>query len=349
MMAHSAEADRRREAAKRAKSECRDTAADSLMQIWEHDIVPRWNDAIRERRTRELWWQGIAPRSRGLVWTRAIGNDLGLTEASYNAALGRAQEAKTRVSAGNGSEDDMAHNSWFETIGKDAEENTWKDLKIFQKGGPLHQGLIDVLSAYAMYRSDIGYVSGCNVSVSTIPNCYCAQANTLSQTIAALLLLNLTSPAAAFISLANLLNRPLPLSFYASDAGAKASAYNLLLQTLSHKSTELHDHLVKLPEHDADLYLGDIFTSLLTGHLALDEATRLWDVYVFEGDAVLVRAGVAFLLRKEMHLLGTKSIEEVRAVLVDSSSKQEESTQRVVTRQGEEDRWMRAVREAGKA
>lgn len=165
------------------------------------------------------------------------------------------------------------------------------------------------------------------------------------------MLLNLSSPPAAFIALANILNRPLPLSFYASDPGAKSSAYNLLLQTLSHKSAGLHGHLVSLPDHDPDAYLADIFTSLFTGQLALDEAARLWDVYVFEGDAVLVRAGVALLAEKEMTLLGAKTITEVKLVLDRSDGEEDEKNkqQRIVGGQGAEDRWMRSVREAGKA
>ena len=163
MMAQSAEADRRREAAKRAMSECRDTAADSIMHIWENDIVPRWNDAIREKRTRELWWRGIAPRSRGVVWSKAIGNELGLSETSYKAALSRAHESAARVAAGSGTVEDSKHAAWFDLIHTEVEEKTWRDLRIFQKGGPLSQALVDVLSAYAMYRSDIGYVTGCNV------------------------------------------------------------------------------------------------------------------------------------------------------------------------------------------
>ncbi len=148
--------------------------------------------------------------------------------------------------------------------------------------------------------------------------------------------------------MANILNRPIPLSFYAADPGAKASAYNLLLQTLSHKSPELRDHLMRLPDHDPDVYLGDVFGALFTSHLALEQAARLWDVYVFEGDAVLVRAGVALLLEKEMALLGTKSISGVKAVLEGHKSGLEKK-RHVLARQGEEDRCMRAVREAGRA
>lgn len=165
MMTQSRENERRREEQKKAMSKNKDTAADSLMQIWENDIVPRWNDALRERRTRELWWRGVAPRSRGTVWTRAIGNDLGLTEKSFTAALGRAHAAEAREKAGHGSAEDHKCVSWMRAIRKDVEEHTFRDLRIFQAGGPLHESLLAVLSAYAMYRSDIGYVSGCHVSI----------------------------------------------------------------------------------------------------------------------------------------------------------------------------------------
>jgi hypothetical protein len=164
----------------------------------------------------------------------------------------------------------------------------------------------------------------------------------LIQTIAALLLLNLSGPDATFISLANLLNRPLPLSFYTSDLGAQSSAYNLVLQTLGSKSPTLHEHLTKKVQNaEPEAYLSNLFMTLFTGQLAVDEAARLLDVYVFEGDGILVRAAVAFLLRREMSLLGSKTIDEVMAVM---TSGKEASVSEV----GAEDRFMISVREAGK-
>ncbi|KAK1595469.1 TBC domain-containing protein [Colletotrichum navitas] len=329
MMARSAEADRRREDSRQAKKSTRDTKADNLMRIWDDEIIPRWTEAVRERRTRELWWKGIAPRSRGTVWARAIGNELGLSEKSYNAALHRAHELEERVNAGKGDSEDMQRAAWLSAIRKDVAENTWQDLRIFQVGGPLHQTLVDVLFAYALYRSDIGYVKGCN-------------------TLAALLLLNLPSSSTTFIALANVLNRPLPLSFYSEDPGAKASAYNLVMQTLSVKSPRLHQHLTKdISEGDADFYLGNFFVGLGTTHLAMDEAARLWDVYVFEGDAAMVRAAVAILMRNEMALLGVKSAGEAKKMIEGGANK--DGRKAVVGDDGAEDRWMRAVREAGKA
>lgn len=328
MMIASVKAEERREAARKNKVDARDNNADRAMHIWEDDILPRWNQAIREKATRELWWKGVAPRSRRSVWAKAIGNELGLTEASFKAALTRSEELEQRVKTDRGDAEDLRRVKWFEQIRKDVAEKTWRELRIFEVTGPLHQGLVDVLRAYAMYRNDIGYVSGCN-------------------TIAALLLLNLPNPETAFIALANVLNRPLPLSFYTFDRGAQASAFHLVHDTLKIKSNSLYEHLTKtVPGVQLDQYLGNIFTNLFTAHLAIDEAARLWDVYVFEGDTLLVRAAVAILLNREMDLMGSKTAEEVKAVLSRTSAGA--SSTRALSEVGAEDRFMQSVRDAGK-
>lgn len=175
MMAASAKADERREAARRAKTTHRDNNAETMMHMWEDDIIPRWNDAVRERRTRDMWWRGIAPRSRGAVWAKAIGNELGLSAASFKAALGRAHDVEQRVKEDRAEEGDETKAKWFEDIRTCASENTWTELRIFQEGGPLHTALVDVLSAYSMYRVDIGYAPGCNVSFLSfsLQKCLC--------------------------------------------------------------------------------------------------------------------------------------------------------------------------------
>ena len=142
----------------------------------------------------------------------------------------------------------------------------------------------------------------------------------------------------------------MPLSFYTCDAGAQQSAYNLVLQILAKKSGHLHEHLTKsVRDIEPGTYLGDLFVTLFTGHLAIDEAARLWDVYVFEGDALLVRAAVAVLLGKEMDLLGSKTGDEVRAVLAAPDTTQHNATSPKIAEVGVEDKFIKAVREAGKA
>ncbi|KAI1261830.1 hypothetical protein F5Y18DRAFT_193756 [Xylariaceae sp. FL1019] len=293
MMANSIEADRKREAARREKEQSRA----NLSRVWEEDILNRWDAAIQEQRTRELWWGGVAPRSRGEVWIRAIGNNLGLTEKSYQAALSRACEVEESAKNGKLTPEDERRLTWFSKIQTDVEQRTWLDLKLFQAGAPLHQHVVDVLRAYAMYRSDIGYISGCDA-------------------IAALLLLNIDTPASAFIALANVLNRPLPLSFYSDDPGAQSQVLERVHKRLSRRSPRLHEHLEKPSVgSNFDLRLNDILTTMFTRHLNLDDCTRLWDIYVFEGDKILLVAAVALLLEKEMALLSAESEAEVKDIV----------------------------------
>ena len=88
---------------------------------------------------------------------------------------------------------------------------------------------------------------------------------------------------------------------------------------------------------------------LFCAHLGVDEASRLWDVYVFEGDKVLIRAVVGCLIRLEGKLYGSK--EEILKVLgwpnVDAATALENPSPRLWDVGTEED-FMTAVREAGK-
>lgn len=117
---------------------------------------------VREPRTRELWWRGVAPRSRAQVWQRAIGNDLALTEVTYTKALQRAKDVEARL-AKSGKEELSKEKAWFDAIQRDVRV-AFPELRIFQPKGPLHGDLVDVLMAYSMYRSDVGYSHGTHVS-----------------------------------------------------------------------------------------------------------------------------------------------------------------------------------------
>lgn len=164
MMAFALEAERKKELQKKTQSTCRDDTASSLLRIWEEHVLPNWDDATRQKRTRELWWRGIAPRSRGQVWVKALGNELGLSASSYTAALRRARALEDTIKKGSGlSGEEARKKAWLERIESDVKK-TYPELKIFQPEGPLHDSLMDVLKAYAMYRSDVGYVPGTSVS-----------------------------------------------------------------------------------------------------------------------------------------------------------------------------------------
>ncbi|KAH0538164.1 hypothetical protein FGG08_005222 [Glutinoglossum americanum] len=335
IMALSIETERKRQERLHQEQECRDITKTSILRIWDHHVLPNWDRVLREPRTRELWWRGVAPRSRGTVWQKAIGNELELTEASYHAALKRAKDLETQlkkegVIPSNGEEchanDDVSSPSsieerkeveWFRSIRRDVKE-AYPELRIFQEGGPLNQGLVDVLMAYAMYRSDIGYVYGTHL-------------------IAAHLILNL-SPPSSFITLANLLNRPLPLAFYTSEPTAISRAHNLLDRALAYKFPHLRTHLAKTLALPPSSYLDPMLRTLFTLHLPLDVASRVWDVYAFEGDAFLVRTAVGVLGRLEASLYGER--DDVLRVLGWGAAGRWDV--------GGEDEFMLKVREAGK-
>ena len=113
--------------------------------------------------------------------------------------------------------------------------------------------------------------------------------------------------------------------------------HSLVLETLSTKFQRLHTHLCSTVQIDRQpgLCLDAIFSSLFTKQLSLDAIMRLWDIWVFEGDAVLVRAMVALLGRLQTKFYGASSGREVMAILNDS------------TIEGEED-WVVALKDAGR-
>jgi Rab-GTPase-TBC domain len=163
MMESALEAERKKEVQTHQRMACRDDTASSLLRIWEEHVLPNWDAVTSMKRTRELWWRGIAPRSRGAVWQRAVGNELELTDASYHAALSRAKALERKLAKGESTREERRKGEWFAAIRRDV-STTYPELRIFRPGGPLCEPLVDVLMAYAMYRSDVGYVSGTNVS-----------------------------------------------------------------------------------------------------------------------------------------------------------------------------------------
>ena len=133
-------------------------------------MLPNWDQVIREPRTRELWWRGVAPKSRARVWQKAIGNDLALTEVTYIKALQRAKAKEMQISRSS-HDGPSKENMWFEAIRRDVKV-TFPELTIFQPGGPLHDDLVNVLMAYSMYRSDVGYSHGTHVGFLSAPSLF---------------------------------------------------------------------------------------------------------------------------------------------------------------------------------
>ncbi|SZE99604.1 unnamed protein product [Blumeria hordei] len=319
MMNCSLEADRRKEALRQEKLACRDANAKSLSRTWEHHVLPNWETAIRQKHTRELWWKGISPRSRGSVWMKAIGNDLKLSDTSFTAALRRAEALLKAIESG----ERLTPEEEEKKLGLDMIEidvkNTFRELKIFQSNGPLHKSLLEILRAYIMYRSDVGYVYGTSAS-------------------AALLLLNLPTPLDAFITLSNLLNRPLSLSFHMSDTVATKRACTLLFSILMQKAPRLYSHLTSpTVKFTPEFVFRGLFTSLGTAYLSVDNAARLWDIMVFEGDSIILRATAAYLINIEAQLFSVDTTEQILELFMRNPL--------VI----DEDKWLNSLKSVSKA
>lgn len=200
------------------------------------------------------------------------------------------------------------------------------------------------------------------------------------QTIAALLVLQFPTPSSAFLSMANALNRPLPVAFLTWDRGAMARSYALASDTLRYKFGRLSTHLRETLHLSEEEIWEPMFRSLLTNGLDLERISRVWDCWVFEGDRIMIRAAVALLGCLQTQLLTFQQPDDqsrmaVRNILGWGPRHMGVNTQKpkdrhsapaaagfggahvtnpgvadywVLTAAGDEDGFMTAVREAGK-
>lgn len=108
-----------------------------------------------QKKTRDLWWQGLPPSVRGRVWILAIGNELNITANLYNICLARARDHlqtfdneadsldKSIVLKRSTSTNTKYQNKIFDETNQESSMNviqldisrTFPNLGIFQEGG----------------------------------------------------------------------------------------------------------------------------------------------------------------------------------------------------------------------
>lgn len=279
MMAASLESEKKRRIKLQAQQCAKDDTRESLNRIWTYYAEETTDLKAIDQRVYDLCWRGVSPNLRGKVWQRTVGNPLGLTVKSYEKALQRAKEIKKKPW------DQLDRNArsmgrWFVDIERDA-ETAFPELNLFQRHCPMWQDLVNVCEAYACYRSDVGYIYG-------------------MQLIAALLLLQISTPADAFILMANCLNRPAPLAFQINDTASTSRIYNHAVSTLGIKFPRLHEYLFGSLEQGGLGFTGEevfepMFRTIFSNGLDVDRLCRVWDIWIFEGDRSLVQAAVAIL------------------------------------------------------
>uniref|UniRef100_UPI00358DFFC1 TBC1 domain family member 14-like isoform X2 n=1 Tax=Myxine glutinosa TaxID=7769 RepID=UPI00358DFFC1 len=278
---------------KKMKERCKieDGISNSVM-TWNTEILPNWETLKQMRWVRDLWWQGIPPSMRHKVWSLAIGNELNITHELYEIFLSRAMEKWKQFEDSNMENGDVEAELELEAVGADRENSlelikldisrTFPTLCIFQKGGPYHNVLQNILGAYTCYRPDVGYVQGMSF-------------------IAAVLLLNLNA-ADAFVVFANLLNKPCQLAFFRVDHSLMLKYYAAFEVFFEENLPNLFAHFKKY-NLTPDIYLIDWIFTLYSKSLPLDVACRVWDVFCRDGEEFLFRTAIAILLMFEEVLL----------------------------------------------
>lgn len=268
---------------------------------WTNHILPHFATAVKDPRTKHLWWSGLPNRVRGNIWSICIGNTLSVDETTFKIALRKSQETEANLKRWSSSDSDADEaTSQLLTLESynllnASVRHTFPDLKIFQSGGPLHESLIDVLKAYLYYRQDVmvSYIEGVNY-------------------IAGLLLLYLPA-SQTFITMVNVLNRALPLALYTRDEPVLGRFVAVFLSRLGQRLPSLNRHLHEVLHLSPLTYLEPMLISFLARQAPIDISSRIFDIYAFEGDAFLLRAVIGVFIALEHALYGTA--EEVLTVL----------------------------------
>lgn len=111
----------------RREQEEREKSKANVYHTWEQQIMPEWDEMITKPETRELWWRGVAPKCRSMVWEKALGNNLSVTEETFRLALSRARD----LEKGKGSAQNTKEQEMFQAIRRDVND-TFPELRIFQ-------------------------------------------------------------------------------------------------------------------------------------------------------------------------------------------------------------------------
>lgn len=152
---------------------------------------------------------------------------------------------------------------------------TFPSLGLFQTNGPFHDLLINILSAYVVYRPDISYVQGMSF-------------------LAAMFLLNMET-CDSFICFANMLDNSQMFMTFFNVNQAEMKSYYITYETfLKENLPKLYIHFVN-EGMSPDLYLVDWIYTLFSRSLDLDVCSRVWDLFMRDGDEFIFRSAIGIL------------------------------------------------------
>jgi len=295
-----------------------------LARVWTEEVLPFWDKRQRSKKTRDLVYAGLPTNLRGRVWELCAGNELNITldlfelllEQSHASRIAhREREQKLRAADGDvggfgghaeaavreSADDDKSASERFHShcraIALDL-PRTFPDLAFFHSEESVYyRSLQEVLEAYTCFRPEVGYVQGMSY-------------------IAAKLLLYLEKFEAFKLFVHMMHHKSMLFSFFTMRM-VHLRAYLCVFGAL------MRDELPQLATHFAiervepEMYVVNWVMSMFCRTLSLDAASRVWDLYFYEGEAVVLRTAVAVLKLLQARLLEMQ-FDEIAHVLTRS-------------------------------
>lgn len=234
----------------------------------------------------DLKWRGLPDKVRPTIWNLKLGSKAGSKDSISNR-LPPFQ---------------MRHN--FNYIEKEIIEDSeriWPECAIFGKGRPFHEPLIYVMQQFMSIRKEVPY------SFELIG-------------IAALLLLQLSEDESIRAMLSLVEPGTLAHSILTGNERIASANYVTFGKVFKSKFPQLSNHFNKI-----DLALTELLNPMIGGYFSTilptpELASRILDVYIFEGDSFLLRAALGLLRMNEAFLYGSKTdiIEEIKNPRISS-------------------------------
>lgn len=141
----------------------------SSIKVWSDEVIPNFEQIRNTKKVKELWSYGLPTNLRGTIWNLAIGNQLNLSNESFNSYLVKWYDSSLNQDKDSKIKDDdrivnclskCSEESVYELIKLDV-SRTFPQLKLFQEDAPFYDKLLKLLGTYVIaYRPDIGYIQG---------------------------------------------------------------------------------------------------------------------------------------------------------------------------------------------
>lgn len=283
-----------------------------LTEIWVNSVLPQWKKKRRSAKVRSLVFCGIPPSVRGKVWMAALGNGLNVNKDLFNvlkesAVVGRELYLKERMTVEQADGDIGAKGGDAEVLmtlqrkERSAHKaitldlpRTFPHLAFFHaEGSNYRESLQEILEAFAYLRPGVGYSQG------------------MSFLVAVLLLY--MPPEDAFKCFVNMMHKSCFLHFFRMKMPEVRIYLQVHTRLMAQHLPHLHCHFSALSV-EPELYMINWVMSLYCHALPLELTSRIWDLFVLDGDVAVFRTAIGLLKYFSARML-KMSFEEIAYLL----------------------------------